>query len=1119
MDADKASSSHFKNILFTIAAITLLVFIFSILGLSLTKVDEQQSPLWFSSAILLAALFMLPTVWWPVLLVSCILALAMANFLSSTLVIHLPLTGFILAEAALGAGLLRRFLNPRDPLDSIYSWIRFFLIGVVLIPLLGALTAAYFYNVSPLQFSPYIFHWFSSAGIGILTLTPVGILSQQQNWKQMLKHKSLVEMIVMVLFTLTISFFAIEFLPFPFIFVVPPLLIGAVRLPRFEAFGFFLIVIMVLFLSLSSGILKLNLLNMADPDLSPQMPLLLILIPAHAMAMAMYAIRAERSNILQSETRFRNAMEYATIGMALVSLEGTWMQVNKSLCRFLKYTPRQLERLTFQEITHRDDLTSDLEQLNDLVSGRIDSYSREKRYIRSDGEIVWALLAVSLVRDEQNIPLYFISQIEDITEIKASESINKRLMERIQLANEAGGLGIWEWDIAANTMNWDKRMAEIYALPPGKVPSYDYWLGSIIAEDHNRAKGYFDDALQDRQPFSFEFRIHKPDDDIRHIRIYANVLVDENNQVVRMLGINQDVTSEARLTDALHEEKERLHITLDSIGDAVISVDKEMCVIFMNPVAENMTGWSQEEAQGKHIDAIMHLTLGNNGPAITTLLQTELKPQRKASALNQSIVLHSRKGQFFDIQHNCTPLKDMQGSILGAVLVIQDVSESRHLMQQLSYNALHDELTGLPNRANFAQNLEQALQTAIEQKRKHALVFIDLDRFKEVNDRAGHAAGDALLLELGLLMQKNIRQFDCLARLGGDEFGMILPDCALKDAQILVQRIIGSINDYPFYWDNKLYTVGGSAGITAITDHNYRIKEVMAQADIACYTAKHSGRGQVIIYESWLKHPEKIIGRKREFDRDHTLAMLENNKLVIMAVPVAPPHLPQSVSFYQLSVAAGPQENQIIGQDEFRLLAQNYDLLLQLDRWLINQILGVYGSAVAEKGLTLAIPLSLATLGDKTLVTEIITIISQSPAHTSATPLIISLDGAHFIEQYAAIEASVKQLRQQGCKIILDQFGDNFTAFKQLPFGVIDYVRLPNRFVQTLHSNPLDEMMATIINGHIHRLNARSVAGPVDLPSLLNKLSHLEIDLAEGESISHAIPLISLLDNDLLRAY
>ncbi|XBS68746.1 diguanylate cyclase [Acerihabitans sp. KWT182] len=733
--------------------------------------------------------------------------------------------------------------------------LNFFLIAVLLVPAAGALAAAYFFHVPTARLLPFIMHWLTLEGVGILTLTPVGMLWRHQALHRMHKQKTGIEMLLIALFTLGVSYLAVKLMPFPFTFAALPLFIGAIRLHRFETFCLFLIVTLALLISLSAGIVQLNIPQIINPELLPQMPVLIILIPANAMAMVMHAFRVERSNILQSETRFRFAMEYSAIGMALVSLEGTWLQVNKSLCRFLKYSPQQLERLSFQEITHPDDLTTDLKQVNDLVSGLIDSYTLEKRYIRSDGEIVWALLAVSLVRDQNEVPLYFISQIEDITEIKHSELLNQRLMERITLANEAGGVGIWEWNIASNAMNWDKRMAEIYALPPGQKVTYDYWLACIIDEDRQLALQYFTKAVDERKPFSFEFRIRKPDQELRHIRLYANVLGDENHQAARMLGICLDFTSEARLTDALHEEKERLHITLNSIGDAVISVDKRMCVNFMNPVAEKMTGWLQREVHGRHIDNIIHITLGHDGPALPTLLQSEIQSRQKASSLQSSLVLHSRSGQFFDIQHNCTPLKNIDGAILGAVLVIKDVSESRHLMQQLSYNALHDDLTGLPNRANFAQHLDQALQTAVGQKRRHALVFIDLDRFKEINDRAGHAAGDALLLELGLLMQKNIRQYDCLARLGGDEFGLILPDSALDDALKQVQRIIDAIISYSFHWEHKRYSIGGSAGITLITAENFHSKEVMTQADIACYTAKHSGRGQVIVFEPELKHP------------------------------------------------------------------------------------------------------------------------------------------------------------------------------------------------------------------------------------------------------------------------
>ncbi|WP_413741360.1 diguanylate cyclase [Sodalis sp. RH15] len=1112
MGASNKLSINHNNYWPIITAIALLVFIITLWCLSMGSTDLSVSPLWFTTAILLAALFSLPLRRWAALILASALALTAANLLAGAgPASGLPLTAATLLEAVFGAWLLKYALDPLDPLNGIVSWLKFFFIAVVLVPAIAAATAALFFHVPPARLAPFIIHWLTAEGVGILALTPVGILCRRPALIQMLKQKTWIEMFITALFTLAVSYLAIKLLPFPFTFAALPLFFGAIRLPRFEAFCLFLIVTVTLFFALITGFLHLNIPQIINPGLLPQMPLLIILIPAHAMAMVMYAFRVERSNILQSETRFRYAMEYSAIGMALVSLEGTWLQVNKALCRFLKYSPRQLEQLSFQEITHPDDLTTDLEQLNDLINGVIESYTLEKRYIRSDGEIVWALLAVSLVRDQHEVPLYFISQIEDITEVKHSEIVNRRLMERITLANEAGGVGIWEWNIVSDDMNWDKRMEEIYSLPPGQKATYDYWLACIIDEDRDMALQVFYKAMDERKPFSFEFRIRGPDQELRHIRLYANVLADENDRAVRMLGISLDFTSEARLTDALHEEKERLHITLDSIGDAVISMDKQMCINFMNPVAEKMTGWLQREAHGKHIDSIIRLTLGHDGPALPTLLQSQIASRQKGSSLQHSLVLHSRGGQFFDIQHNCTPLKNISGSLLGAVLVIKDVSESRHLMQQLSYNALHDDLTGLPNRANFAQHLDQALHTAIAQKRRHALVFIDLDRFKEINDRAGHAAGDALLLELGLLMQKNIRQYDCLARLGGDEFGLILPDCTQADAKKQVQRIIDAINSYSFHWEDKLYSIGGSAGITVITEENFHTKEVMTQADIACYTAKHSGRGQVILFEPELKHPGLVM-QTPAISRDRVVAMMKNGELEIMAGPVAPPATPLAVGFYQLSVAVGPQEHRSLAQDVFYQSAQQQDLPLLLDHWLVDQIMEVYGAAIAHKGMTLVIPLSLAGLKDQALLDKLL---SRSGSGTSpgANPLIISVSGAAFMENYPAIQAPLQRLRRQGNQLMLDQFGDNFSAFNKLPTGTIDYIKLPNRFVHSLHNSQMDEMMVTIINGHIHRLNARSIAGPAHLPAVLEKLCLLGIDMAEGDSISRAIPLTAVLDS------
>lgn len=181
--------------------------------------------------------------------------------------------------------------------------------------------------------------------------------------------------------------------------------------------------------------------NMMVTFNAPWLPFLMMLLPANIMTMVMYAFRAERKHITESEERFRNAMEYSAIGMALVGIEGQWLQANKALCNFLGYSQSELQSLTFQQLTWPEDLNTDLEQLQQLINGEINSYSLEKRYYTRSGEVVWALLAVSVVRHADGTPLYFIAQIEDINDLKQTEWVNKRLMERITLANRAAASG------------------------------------------------------------------------------------------------------------------------------------------------------------------------------------------------------------------------------------------------------------------------------------------------------------------------------------------------------------------------------------------------------------------------------------------------------------------------------------------------------------------------------------------------------------------------------------------------------------------------------------------------------------------------------------------------------
>ncbi len=821
----------------------LLTFIFTLFSLELTRFGTALAPLWFPTAIMMVAFYRHAGKFWPAIAAVCTLGSLLASwvlFPPSTMNIIYPAINAI--EAALGALLLRKFLPGYNPLQNLHDWVRLAISSAVVPPLVGGLLMLLF---APAEHPLHTFlMWVLSESIGALALVPLGLLYKNH---YLLRHRNprlLLETLLTLAVTLALSVIAMLWLPWPFTCIIVLLMWSAVRLPRMEAFTIFLVTIMMVSLMMATNPLSLQTPHVYVMNNTPWLPFLMILLPVNVMTMVMYAFRAERKHITESEERFRNAMEYSAIGMALVGTEGQWLQANKALCKFLGYSQNELRAMTFQQLTLPEDLDNDLSQLELLVSGEINTYTMEKRYYTRKGDVVWALLAVSLVRHADGTPLYFIAQIEDINDLKHTEWVNKRLMERITLANEAGGIGIWEWELESDLISWDKRMFEMYEIPSHLKPTWQLWHNCLVEEDREQAERIIRNALTARSPFKLEFRIHVKEG-IRHIRSLANRVLNKQGEVERLLGINMDMTEVKQLNEALFQEKERLHITLDSIGEAVLCTDVDMNVIFMNPVAEKISGWSQDEAMKQPLLNVLRITFGDNGPLMENIHSGDMS----RNDIEQDVVLHRRDGGSYDIHYSITPLSTLDGQNIGSVLVIQDVTESRKMLRQLSYSASHDALTHLANRVSFENHLKRLLQTVQETHQRHALVFIDLDRFKAVNDTAGHAAGDALLRELSSMVLSMLRTSDVLARLGGDEFGLLLPDCNIESARYISGRIIQAINDYHFLWEGRLHRVGASAGITLIDEHNCLASEVMSQADIACYTSKNNGRGIASVYE------------------------------------------------------------------------------------------------------------------------------------------------------------------------------------------------------------------------------------------------------------------------------
>ncbi len=318
---------------------------------------------------------------------------------------------------------------------------------------------------------------------------------------------------------------------------------------------------------------------------------------------------------------------------------------------------------------------------------------------------------------------------------------------------------------------------------------------------------------------------------------------DQDGNPIRTVGTDNDITRLKHAEFQLAEEKERLRVTLESIGEGVISTDSEGRVHYMNPMAEHFTGWTEAEAEGHKLWEIFITKFEATGEPAPDLLGNCMAAGVPIE-IEPDVVMISRDGTGRGVGGTASPVRTEDGGVIGAVLVFKDVTDDQAEQRKLAHSANHDVLTGLPNRSAFARALSEACRQAGAERRSHALCFIDLDRFKPVNDTAGHAAGDALLQKVANVLRRSCRSNDFAARMGGDEFVVLLADCAIPDARVIAQKIADAIGQLDFTWNGDHYTIGASGGIAPVFADSEH--DVLAIADAACYAAKASGRGRVV---------------------------------------------------------------------------------------------------------------------------------------------------------------------------------------------------------------------------------------------------------------------------------
>ena len=697
--------------------------------------------------------------------------------------------------------------------------------------------------------------WCAGDALGYALFFPVLLLAStatlKASWQGRRPRHLAIAAIGCVLFTIG----AVEWTRYPFVLTMVPLLLAGTRFPPFP-----LAVIAALVGSTVLGMELAHLVPGLDLSVSQagfQVSIAVTAVVPVLVGMLLDEMRRDRRRILESEQRFRRAMEDSAIGMALVSLDAKIMQANRAFADMLGYTQAELQQRTFFEITYPQDMTIGRETVRRALAGEADAYRFEKRYLRKDGSPMWAQLAGSVIRDQETKkPLYLVSQIEDIDSRKRGEAALIEAESRWSFALETAGQGVWDFDRRRERTYYSPLWKRILGYGPDELSDeQNMWLDLIHPDDRPTALAA-DEACKSGKSSDYdaEFRMRHKDGRWIWVHDRGKILErDADGTAIRAIGTHTDITrqkqveeSVAAAAQALADEKERLRITLHSIADAVICTDAANRVAFMNPAAESLTGFDIVAAYGEPLESVFCPIDEESG-------QNIIRSSGPGGSLNWShetgrAVLVRPDRTRRSIREMISPILTAKDDFAGSAIVFQDVTDARAMQRDLAYAATHDALTGLANRSGFVRSLLALLGTVATEGSQHALLFIDLDRFKAVNDTAGHLAGDALLKKVAGTIKSKVRSNDLVARFGGDEFAVLLRSCSLEGARRIAEAIVAAVCTLDFTWEGQPHQVGASIGAAPITAASGELDEVVAQADEACYAAKAAGRGCVRVY-------------------------------------------------------------------------------------------------------------------------------------------------------------------------------------------------------------------------------------------------------------------------------
>jgi diguanylate cyclase (GGDEF)-like protein/PAS domain S-box-containing protein len=564
----------------------------------------------------------------------------------------------------------------------------------------------------------------------------------------------------------------------------------------------------------------------------------------------------------------------------------------------------------------------------------------------------------------------------------------------------------------------------------------------------------------------------------------------------------QSMIERAANVEELFEERERAQVTLNSIGDAVVSTDISGHVTYLNAVAEGLTGWANDEASGRTLDEVLRIVDTTTREVTPNPLMLAIRDNATV-ALAPNCVLIRRDGAEVAIEDSTAPIHNRRGQVTGAVMVFHDVSVSRAMTLKMSYLAQHDSLTDLPNRILLNDRLSEAIALSRRYRRQLALLFLDLDRFKHINDSLGHIVGDGLLQSVGLRLLTCVRSSDTVSRLGGDEFVVLLWEVKhAQDAAITADKILKALREPHHIMQHELH-VTGSIGIVTYPDDGTDADTLLKRADVAMYHAKDTGRDSYQFFKSEMN----VRAMERQSLEDSLRHAIERCELSLHYQPKMDLATGTIIGVEALVRWHHPQRG-IVPPGQFIAIAEDCGLIVPIGRWVLREACRqarVWQDAGLPQ-MCMAVNVSAVELRASGFVAGMRTILKE----TNLEPRYLELELTETVlmEDSRSVADVLKELKDIGVLLALDDFGTGYSSLSHLKRFPIDALKIDQSFVRDLTTDEDDASIVTAVIGMGKNLHMRVVAEGVETPEQLAMLREYGCPQGQGYYFSRPVPAV-----------